>query len=66
MIPLLRGQRQAHCPSAETAESQMPSTLSWGIGKAANLLKNPASILWQVFRGGQVLPTPVSGTTAAP
>jgi len=32
MIPLLRGQRQAHCPSAGTAESQMPSPLSWGIG----------------------------------
>jgi len=40
MIPLLRGQRQAHSPSAETAESQMPSRLSWGIGRAATLLKN--------------------------
>ena len=39
MIPLLRGQRQAHSPSAGTAESQMPSSLSWGIGRAATLLK---------------------------
>ena len=39
MIPLLRGQRQAHSPSAGTAESQMPSPLSWGIGRAATLLK---------------------------
>jgi len=39
MIPLLWGQRQAHCPSAGTAESQMPSRLSWGIGRAATLLK---------------------------
>jgi len=39
MIPLLRGQRQAHSPSAGTAESQMPSRLSWGIGRAATLLK---------------------------
>jgi len=38
-IPLLRGQRQAHSPSAGTAESQMPSRLSWGIGRAATLLK---------------------------
>jgi len=38
MIPLLRGQRQAHSPSAGTAESQMPSRLSWGIG-IATLLK---------------------------
>jgi len=37
MIPLLRGQRQAHSPSAGTAESQMPSP--WGIGRAASLLK---------------------------
>ena len=37
MIPLLRGQRQAHSPSAGTAESQMPSPLSWGIGRAATL-----------------------------
>jgi len=35
----LRGQRQAHSPSAGTAESQMPSRLSWGIGRAATLLK---------------------------
>jgi len=35
----LRGQRQAHSPSAGTAESQMPSPLSWGIGRAATLLK---------------------------
>ena len=34
---LLRGQRQAHCPSAGMAESQMPSPLSWGIGRAATL-----------------------------
>jgi len=39
MIPLLRGQRQAHSPSAGTAESQIPSPLSWGIGRAATLLK---------------------------
>jgi len=39
MIPLLRGQRQAHRPSVGTAESQMPSPLSWGIGRAATLLK---------------------------
>jgi len=39
MIPLLRGQRQAHSPSAGTAESQMPSPLSWGIGRAATLLE---------------------------
>jgi len=39
MIPLLRGQRQAHSPSAGTAESQMPSRLSWGTGRAATLLK---------------------------
>jgi len=39
MIPLLRGQRQAHSPSAGTAESQMPSPLSWGIGRAATLLQ---------------------------
>jgi len=39
MIPLLRGQRQAHSPSAGTAESQMPSPLSWEIGRAATLLK---------------------------
>ena len=37
MIPLLRGQRQTHCPSAGTAESQMRSPLSWGIGRAATL-----------------------------
>jgi len=49
MIPLLRGQRQAHSPSAGTAESQMLSPLSWGIGRAA------ASVLWQV--SCQVLPT---------
>jgi len=30
MIPLLRGKRQAHSPSAGTAESQMPTVLSWG------------------------------------
>jgi len=45
MIPLLRGQRQAHSPSAGTAESQMPSTLSWGIGRAATLLKPCFSIM---------------------
>jgi len=39
MIPLLWGQRQAHSPSAGMAESQMPSPLSWGIGRAATLLK---------------------------
>jgi len=39
VIPLLRGQRQAHSPSAGTAESQMPSRLSWEIGRAATLLK---------------------------
>jgi len=39
MIPLLLGQRQAHSPNAETAESQMPSPLSWGIGRAVTLLK---------------------------
>jgi len=39
MIPLLRGQWQAHSPSAGTTESQMPSPLSWGIGRAATLLK---------------------------
>jgi len=39
MIPLLRGQRQAHSPSAGTAESQMPLPLSRGIGRAATLLK---------------------------
>ena len=39
MIPLLRGQRQAHSLSAGTAESHMPSRLSWGIGRAATLLK---------------------------
>jgi len=39
MIPLLRGQWQAHSPSAGTAESQVPSPLSWGIGRAATLLK---------------------------
>ena len=30
---------QAHSPSAGTAESQMPSPLSWRIGRAATLLK---------------------------
>ena len=39
MILLLRAQRQAHNPSAGTAESQMPSLLSWGLGRAATLLK---------------------------
>jgi len=39
MIPLLRGQRQAHSLSVGTVESQMPSPLSWGIGRAATLLK---------------------------
>jgi len=39
MIPLLRGQRQAHSPSAGTAKYQMPSRLSWGIGRAVTLLK---------------------------
>jgi len=39
MIPLLWGQRQAHSPSAGTAEPQMLSPLSWGIGRAATLLK---------------------------
>ena len=39
MIPLLPGQWQAHSPSAGTAESQMTSPLSWGIGRAATLLK---------------------------
>jgi len=39
MIPLLRVQRQAHSPSAGTAKSQMPSLLSWGIGRAATQLK---------------------------
>jgi len=39
MIPPFAGQRQAHSPSAGTAESQMPSPLSWGIGRAATLLK---------------------------
>ena len=50
MIPLLRGQRQAHSPSAGMAQSQMPSPLSWGIGRAATLLKLCFNI-WQVFRG---------------
>ena len=61
MIPLLRGQRQAHSPSAGTAEYQMPSLLSWGIGRAATLLKT----LLQYFGKSscQVLPTPESGTT---
>jgi len=45
MIPLLRGQRQAHSPSAGTAESQMPSRLSWGIGRAATLLKTLFNIM---------------------
>jgi len=64
MIPLLRGQRQAHSPSAGTTESQMPSLLSWGIGRAATLLKT----LLQYYGKSscQVLPTPESGTTAAP
>jgi len=39
MISLLRGQRQTHSPSAGTAESQMPSPLTLGIGRAATLLK---------------------------
>ena len=40
MIPLLRGQRQAHSPSAGTAESQMHAVTSeLGIGRAATLLK---------------------------
>jgi len=47
----LRGQRQAHSPSAGTAESQMPSRLSWGIGRAATLLKTLLQYFWQVFRG---------------
>jgi len=53
MIPLLWGQWQAHCPSAGRAESQMPSPLSWGIGRAASQppCKNHVSILWPVFRG---------------
>ena len=51
MIPLLRGQWQAHSPSAGTAESQMPTVLSWGLGRAATLLKNPALVLWQVLPG---------------
>jgi len=66
MIPLLQGQRQAHSPSAGTAESQMPSPLSWGIGRAlraATLLK---TLLQYYGKSLEVLPTPVSGTTAAP
>jgi len=66
MIPLLRGQRQAHSPSAVTAESQMPSPLSWGIGRAATLLK---TLLQYYGKSLQALPGvayPGSGTTAAP
>ena len=51
MIPLLWGQWQAHSPSVGTAESQMPSRLSWGIGRAATLLKTLLQYFWQVFRG---------------
>ena len=46
-----------------SAESQMPSRLSWGIGRAATLLK---TLLQYFGKSLQVLPTPVSGTTAAP
>jgi len=41
----------------------MPSRLSWGIGRAATLLK---TLLQYFGKSLQVLPTPVSGTTAAP
>jgi len=47
MIPLLRGQRQAHCPSAGTAVSQMPSPLSWGMGRAAS--SHPVKTLLQDY-----------------
>jgi len=56
MIPLLRGQRQAHSPSAGTAESQMPSLLSWGDRQSSHPVKNPASVLWQVFLPGVAYP----------
>jgi len=52
MMPLLWGQWQAHSPSAGTAESQMPSPLSWGIGRAATLLKT----LLQLFKSLEALP----------
>jgi len=41
MIPLLRGQRQAHSPSAGTAESQMPSPLELGDRQSSHPVKNP-------------------------
>ena len=53
MIPLLREQRQAHSPTAGTAESQMPSPLSWGIGRAATLLK---TLLQYYGKSSEALP----------
>ena len=53
MIPLLRGQRQARSPSAGTVESQMPSRLSWGIGRAATLLK---TLLQYFGKSSEALP----------
>jgi len=55
MIPLLRGQRQAHSPSAGTVESQMLSLLSWGIGRAATLLK---TLLQYYGKSLEALPVP--------
>jgi len=39
MIPLCGDNGRHTSPSAGMAESQMPSPLSWGIGRAATLLK---------------------------
>jgi len=46
-------EQQAHSPSAGTAESQMPSPLSWGIGRAATLLK---TLLQYFGKSLEVLP----------
>ena len=62
----LRGQRQAHSPSAGTAESQMPSPLSWGIGRAATLLKPCFNIHGKSLEALPGVAYPGSGTTAAP
>ena len=48
MIPLLRGQRQAHSPSAGTVVSDAV-TSELGDRQSSHPVKNPASILWQVL-----------------
>jgi len=56
MIPLLWGQWQAHSPSAGTAESQMPSPLSWGIGRTATMLKTLLQYYGKSFLPGVAYP----------